>query len=293
MKVARDALAASQDAAAARTDPLRREVKYEVGDKVLVHKAFLRPPSLDSIAVAAKTKTRFKFSGPYRVAQLVGPNAVRLDNLPATFRGHPVFNVAALKPFHESTVPERSLPLLSQVDPAVEDGMDAWLVGSVLGSAIRRGSRRWLVRWAGLGEAHDSWEPLSSFVSSAGVSQAPKEFERSATGDLTRLNTLLAHGDSFCNYPSGTPGATKAGADGFDLYYVDNPGETLSEIANRYAATARQLQRWNRSNIVNLRRDRMLPPGTAIRVAERAVQIIRSAHPIVVLVSSSAHGWID
>lgn len=292
MRAARDALAASQGAAAARIDSRRRETRYEVGDQVLVHKAFLRPPSDDSVSFASKTKTRFKFSGPYRVSERIGPNAVRLDQLPLTFKGHPVFNVAAIKPFRVSTVPGRVLPLLSGVDPSVEDGMESWMVGSVTASRIRRGSRHWLVRWAGSGEAHDSWEPLASFVSSQGVSQALKVFETDSTGSLDRLNALIHGGASFAEYPVGAGGSTAQSADGFLLHYTDGAGDTLNSLATRYAVSARQLQRWNKTNIANLRRDRVLPLGTAIRVEERTIMMLLKDQPLFVTRASAVHGFL-
>ena len=72
-----------------KADKSRRVVRFEIGDRVLLSTRYLKLKG-----VSGKLKPRFV--GPFRVIQLVGDNAVKLD-LPSSMGVHPVFNISLLK----------------------------------------------------------------------------------------------------------------------------------------------------------------------------------------------------
>jgi hypothetical protein len=85
----------AQDRQKFYADTRRRDVKFSVGDQVL-----LSTKNLNFQTVGTR-KFLPKFIGPFPITQLVGSAAVRLQ-LPHTYRIHPVFHVSLIKPYRQS-----------------------------------------------------------------------------------------------------------------------------------------------------------------------------------------------
>ena len=120
---------------------------YNVGDMVLL--------STKNIKLARPSKKLdHHFAGPFRVLDLVGKQAYRLDIPKSWKRVHPVFHVSLLEPYHgrpgagQPTAPE---PVL------LPDG-EEWEVEKILDEHIRKGKRQYLVRWLGFGPMEDLWQ---------------------------------------------------------------------------------------------------------------------------------------
>ncbi|XP_072953432.1 uncharacterized protein [Typha angustifolia] len=145
-------LATAQNRMKQTHDKGRREREFEVDQLVFVRAQPYRQSTLRPIL---NQKLGYKYYGPYRVLQRIGPVAYRLD-LPEGTRIHPVFYVSALKaqigPNHVvgSTLPE----------PMEEDGSNEPV--RVLSRRRRRqGSRletEVLIEWLGKPTDESTWE---------------------------------------------------------------------------------------------------------------------------------------
>lgn len=154
MELARDCLAIAQGARAAVAGSHRRAVSYEPGDQVLIHKSALIPPSEEARPKLAKRKGQQLWHGPV-TAQPHRGDAVRISDLPAESRTHPVFNVGVIKPWRRSA--HRTDPTPAALPTHDEDGATVRNVGAILGHRVKRGRHEWKVRWAGASETFDSW----------------------------------------------------------------------------------------------------------------------------------------
>jgi hypothetical protein len=144
-------------------DAHRRQLKFEVGDKVLFANKNVK---LLGEAKRARKLTE-RFIGPYRVKRVINDNAYELD-LPASMRIHPVVNISQLKKYHDGAAlfPARPIPLTRPEPVAVaNDGAPEWEVERILDH--RRSGRRkviqYLVLWKGYPAHEATWEPIECF----------------------------------------------------------------------------------------------------------------------------------
>jgi len=161
---ARRSLEAAQQRQKAYADLSRRPVSYQVGEKVLLSSKFL------SLKVPGASKLMPKFVGPFTIVEKVNEVAFKLG-LPENMRVHDVFHVSLLKPY--SPDPHHSPP----PPPDVVDGELEYTVDRVLDHRDKRQGRRsvreYLIRWAGYGPEHNTWEPQSNM---AGAKEAIAEY---------------------------------------------------------------------------------------------------------------------
>ena len=153
----------AQQQQAAQADRHRRSLRFEVGDEVLLSTAHLRR------ADTAGAKLRERFTGPFQITEVVGPNAYRLD-LPRLWRVHPVQNITNLRLYRDPTVdfPSRPPAPPPPLRAAEDNSAKIWDPESLL--CKRRiddgnGRQHWevMVHWKDWGNEHDSWEPFESF----------------------------------------------------------------------------------------------------------------------------------
>lgn len=115
-------------------------------------------------------KLDYKRLGPFKVIEVVSPNAVRLE-LPESMRIHNVFHVSLLDLTSDDPYPgQRHEP-----PPPVEvDGEEEYLVDEVLDSRIFRRRLEYLVKWTG----YDSpdWQPASNVNKLQAVDDFHKRF---------------------------------------------------------------------------------------------------------------------
>lgn len=109
--------AKAQNAMKQQGDSHRRNVEYQVGDKLYLK---LQPYRMRSLARRYNEKLSPKFFGPYAIIQRVGVVAYKL-NLPFSTTIHPVFHVSQLKKAVGNTNFFQPLP------PTITDSLE-WLV---------------------------------------------------------------------------------------------------------------------------------------------------------------------
>lgn len=109
------------------------------------------------------SKLDYRRIGPFRVAQMVGMNAVRLILGPSYSRLHPVFNVSLVSPYVDPSVAGRSAPLLPAPLPSTLAPLRNWRhVSAILDFRVKGKFRsEYLLRWAGCPPSDDAWIPLS------------------------------------------------------------------------------------------------------------------------------------
>ncbi|GKC30489.1 ty3-gypsy retrotransposon protein [Tanacetum coccineum] len=136
----------------------RREVEFNIGDKVLVK---LQPYRQLTLARRLSNKLSKRYYGPYKVEARVGKVAYRLT-LPSSSKIHPVFHVSILKPFlgneNEDAI---GLPEDFQEGSPVEQPLAICDSRMVLWDG--KSARQVLVQWVGVSPEEATWEWLSEF----------------------------------------------------------------------------------------------------------------------------------
>jgi len=155
---ARNNIAVALERQAHYANKKRRDVSFEVGDKVL-----LSTEHLDFSGRHGSRKLRFKFVGPFAISRRIGANAYELI-LPPTMKVHPVFNIDRLKLAKDPRehFPNRSTLHSEQPAITVDDGGTEWEVERILGRRGTAKAPQYLIKWTGWDNSHNSWEPASN-----------------------------------------------------------------------------------------------------------------------------------
>jgi hypothetical protein len=115
-------------------DRARRDVRFAIGDRVLLSTEHLK-------LIGERRRTRKlteRFVGPYRVKRVVNANAYELD-LPASLKIHPVVNISQLKEYRDGVqaFPDRPVRITRPEPEAVDDnGAPEWRVDRLLDHRI-------------------------------------------------------------------------------------------------------------------------------------------------------------
>ncbi|GKA86980.1 ty3-gypsy retrotransposon protein [Tanacetum coccineum] len=154
----RDNLLAAKNRMEEKANLKRREVEFNVGDKVLVK---LQPYRQLTLARRLSHKLAKRYYGPYEILERIGKVAYRLA-LPVTSKIHPVFHVSILKPFLGS-----ESEAVAEIPGESDEGFVVEQPLTVCGSrfVLRDGSlvKQVLVQWAGRSPEDATWEYLSDF----------------------------------------------------------------------------------------------------------------------------------
>ncbi|KAG6472106.1 hypothetical protein ZIOFF_069562 [Zingiber officinale] len=149
LKNQRGNLLAAQNRMKLQYDSSHQEVRFEIGDMVLLK---LQPYRQVSLASKNHSKLSPRFYWPFKIIDRVGNVAYKLQ-LPDHAKLHPVFHVSSLKKYHGS-IP--SVPTLSPIHQ--EDYIPSPLAVLDYCSHRHRGRSQILVHWEGLSPTKASWE---------------------------------------------------------------------------------------------------------------------------------------
>lgn len=155
MAKAKRLIQGAQDRQKAYADQGRRELIFEIGDKVLLSTKYINLKT----GTTAVNKLLPQWIGPFEVLAAVGSVAYKLQ-LPSSLPIHNVFHVSLLKPYHPSGSVQPPMPLLL-VENASEGIFE---VDAILAHRVRRYrgnhvKRQFLIKWKGYGPDENSWVP--------------------------------------------------------------------------------------------------------------------------------------
>lgn len=176
---AKENLRAAQERQKKYADRHRRDVTFQVGDRVMLSTRHLRAPGKTAKLVQ-------KYVGPFTVVAVKHRNAYQLA-LPKHMRVHPVFNVSQLSPFVDGAADFPDRVQNDRPAPELVDGEEMWEVERIIDHRYR-GRRRqleYLVSWKGYDESENSWEPSAALKN---ATEAVAEYKARAKRSSRRVN---------------------------------------------------------------------------------------------------------
>ena len=157
---ARESLQAAQVRMAKYADLKRRDRMFQVGDKVWLAAKNLRLPAAQN----AKNKLQPKFYGPYKVLEVVSPQAYRLD-LPKTLKIHPVINIGFLKANADGTMDFPRRPAYqSPPPPEVINDEEFYQIEAIRAHRVVHKRLQFRIKWLGYGEDDNQWKTAASLA---------------------------------------------------------------------------------------------------------------------------------
>jgi hypothetical protein len=166
LKLADNNVKRAQERQSHYTNLGRRDVEYEVGDKVLLSTTDLR------LKMKITPKLTARYIGPFTIKRKLSPLNYELD-LPSSFSIHPVFHISKLRLFKES---EQFNDLRSENNPTrpapelINDN-EEYEVEAIRDSREKRWTdkkmyKQYLVKWKGYPEWENTWEWEDTLINS-------------------------------------------------------------------------------------------------------------------------------
>jgi hypothetical protein len=159
LNLAKSALQRAQAAQKQQADKKRRDVKFKVGDQVLL--------STHNIKLKSRFNTKLlpRFMGPFMILECIGPVAYRLE-LPDNIRVHPVFHVSLLKLYRTPPGGQGKMrhPPVDWINDEPVCEVEKILLHKDRRVGGNRLKRRFLIKWKGYGVEHNTWEAEERLV---------------------------------------------------------------------------------------------------------------------------------
>lgn len=164
LAAARANLLRAQQAQARAMDRRRRDEQFVIGDQVLLSTndlAFRLPGQAHKLLPP--------WVGPFRIIQVVNPNAYKLE-LPDRWKQlHPVFNISRLRRYHASPpeFPDRDVNDRPPPDLIFDDGSAVFDAEAIIGKRRHRANNgrtvvQYQVKWRGYPDSDATWEPAAN-----------------------------------------------------------------------------------------------------------------------------------
>jgi hypothetical protein len=156
LRVAKECRQAAANRQKAYADANRREVEFEVGDKVLLNSRHL--------TLYGCRKLLPRFQGPFTVTKKVSPVAYTLQ-LPEDWKIHPTFHVSLLRKHNPGS--EQCQPPLPQWVGNGFAGPDVECISDTRTYRLKESGsvkRQYLVRWQGYPREYVTWEPEERLI---------------------------------------------------------------------------------------------------------------------------------
>jgi hypothetical protein len=134
-------------------DKNRSERQFKEGDQVLLK---LQPYAQQSVVNRPYPKLSYKYFGPYRILERIGPVAYKLE-LPNAAQVHPVFHVSQLKPFTANYSPAYST-LPSTPELVATTHVPVSILQRRLVKKGNTATPQVLIRWAHVPDDCATWE---------------------------------------------------------------------------------------------------------------------------------------
>jgi len=169
VQIVKDNLRLAQERQKQNADQHRRDVQYQVNDKVLINAKNINDPTQ---ANRPTRKLSPKYIGPYTIEQVISTTAYKVKLSP-NLKIHPVFHVSVLKPYKSNNNDfSRLIPPPPEV---IEDNEPEFEVEQVLDTKLVRNKRYYLIKWTGYPMYDATWEPVENLTN---ASDAIKEFNQ-------------------------------------------------------------------------------------------------------------------
>lgn len=282
LDAAKEHLLKAQQRQAHHADKHRREMRFKVGDDVLLSTAHLK-----LIGGGDRTaKFTYKYIGPFKIKRVVNDNAYELD-LPPQMQIHPVLNVSRLKAYHDGRV---AFPLRTRADmrpPPVttsSDG-DEYEVEGILAKRGKGARTEYLVRWKDWPIWEATWERRQNIE---GAAETLAEFESTLQiNSLNTGNTMAAAETKQQSQwdPHPAPAALQSEQDRFNSRRARSPQSatpTGSAVSNRLRVGAQDKSRFSildrRSWSRNRAGSKMLETGATAQAGNDQVPPPESIH---------------
>ena len=238
LEAAKEHLLKAQRRQAHHADKHRREMRFAVGDDVLLSTAHLK-----LIGGGDRTaKFTYKYIGPFKIKRVVNDNAYEL-NLPAQLQIHPVLNVSRLKAYHDGRV---AFPLRARADtrppPATtsSDG-DEYEVESILAKRGKGARTEYLVRWKEWPIWEATWERRKNLEGAGEILDA---FESNLQVNV--LDTMESKQQpQWDPHPAPAPQSEQVRFNSRRARSPQSATSTGSAVSNRLRAEARDKSRFS------------------------------------------------
>ena len=176
---------------------LTRPHEYEVGDEVLLSTANI-------VLRLASKKLSPRFVGPFRILELRGKNAVKIEPTGRFKALHNIVNVEYLRPYNKRSENVGPPPHHLSVKPVAVEPLSEWYqIADIMNHRGAAGpTQQCLVRWEGFDASHDSWVPRCDITPKALI--AYEKFLRSYDELESSLPVHVGHSKEGYNQTQRT-----------------------------------------------------------------------------------------
>jgi hypothetical protein len=167
---ARSNIESAQQRQARYADQHRRDVTFQVGDKVLLSTNHLQLKGADR----RTPKFSFKYIGPFEIVRVVNQNAYELKLPPQLQLLHSTFNIDRLKPYRDGQLPFPDRPPADTRPPPdalLDTGDGVYELERILAKRGRGRNTQYLVMWKGYPVWEAAWEPQDHINAPAALSE--------------------------------------------------------------------------------------------------------------------------